>query len=33
LSHHTPWFLELHGWSRLEARLLRRGLERRAFLE
>jgi hypothetical protein len=33
LSHHRPWFLGLHGWSRLEARLLRCGPERRGFLE
>jgi hypothetical protein len=33
LSHHMPRFLELHGWSQLEARLLRHGPERKAFLE
>jgi hypothetical protein len=33
LSHHTPRFLELRVWSRLGARLLRRGPERKVFLE
>jgi hypothetical protein len=33
LSHHTPRFLELRGWSRLEAWLQRHGPERKAFLK
>jgi hypothetical protein len=32
LSHYKPRFLGLHEWSWLEARLLRRGPERRGFL-